>query len=376
MKKRKRLLLFLVMVPFVLTGCWDNHEMEDRSYVITLGVDKYQGVENNRYTLSLGSAQLSALSKKGNSKDEIPTVFADGKTLASAVKKADCQSSREMYLGQLKTLIFGKELLEDKALLTSVLDELERNQDISEKIILLGADGKAADCVASILKEDSSTGMFLWDFYKNTSDDVAVTRRLNLEKFLMELRNSEGSSVLPKISLKDKKIRLGGGMALADYALCGTLNDDEERGSLFIKGDAKGDVVEGEWENTVIPVWIYKNDVKTTFTEQNGHVVCHIFSKSDGSIEGSDFLYGHLFDSRTIEKLEHEFEKIIKARIENTIKLAQEEYGKDIFDFSSELRRHNFSLYQKYGKDENEVVKNMVFDVNARLQIRSTGVIQ
>lgn len=376
MKKKGLLFILFIMFSFALTGCWDNHEMEDRSYVITLGVDKYSGEESSRYTLSLGSAQLSALSKNDDNKEAIPTVFADGKTLSSAVKKADCQSSREMYLGQLKTVVFGKELLEDKTLLTSVLDELERNQDISEKIILLGTDGEAADCVAAILQEDSSTGMFLWDFYKNTSDNVAVTRRLNLESFLMELRNSEGCSVLPKISMKDKKIRLGGGIALADYQLCGVLNDDEERGSLYIKGEAKGDVVEGKWENTVVPVWVYRNKVKTTFSEQDGRLVCHILSKSQGSVEGSDFLEGHLLDSHTIKVLEKEFEEFIKRRMEDTIKLSQQQYGEDVFDFASDLRRKNYGLYNKYGENRQNMIKNMIFDVQADLQIRTTGVIQ
>ena len=46
-----------------------------------------------------------------------------------------------------------------------LLGELERSQVVSEKVMLLAADSAAA-CVEKAMKEDSKTGLFLWDFYK------------------------------------------------------------------------------------------------------------------------------------------------------------------------------------------------------------------
>ena len=85
------------------------------------------------------------ISTEGNAQSVYP-VTAD--TLTAAVADADSRSSREVYLGQLRTVVFGKSLLADKAAFEAVLEELERGNALSEKVMVLGLrqchDGDAA----------------------------------------------------------------------------------------------------------------------------------------------------------------------------------------------------------------------------------------
>ncbi len=365
----KQLCILLLTVCF-LTGCWDNKEMEDRSYIITMGIDK--STEDGRYLLTLAPAQLSSMSSgEESSSNEAPEkgIVVKGDTIASAVRQADTYSSRQVYLGQLKTVVLGKELLQEKEYLQSVLDELERNQDISGKIILLGTDNTARECVNAILEEDASTGLFIWDFYKNTAQDVAVTRKLDLETFLRELRCSEGNSILPKISATEQGIKIGGGIVVSDYAFIDSLTNKQEEGVLLLQGKGKGAVIDGIWQNNVIPMWIYKNKSKLHFSEENNKLICHIKINLEGSAEGSKLEGENIFTS--LEEIENIFEIIIKSEIENTIALAQKKYKKDIFDIASQLKKQNYQLYQKYGEN----VENINFDVDVSVKIRTIGVV-
>lgn len=371
----KQLYILLLTVCF-LTGCWDNKEMEDRSYIITMGIDK--STEDGRYLLTLAPAQLSSMSSgEESSSNEAPEkgIVVKGDTIASAVRQADTYSSRQVYLGQLKTVVLGKELLQEKEYLQSVLDELERNQDISGKIILLGTDNTARECVNAILEEDASTGLFIWDFYKNTAQDVAVTKKLDLETFLRELRQSQGNSILPRITVTKQGIKIGGGIALSDYAFIGDLTDKQEQGILLMQGEGKGAVIEGIWQNNTIPMWVYKNKSKLYFTEENNQLVCHIKLFIEGSAEGSNLESRNIFQSSSINEIENMFEIIIKSEIENTIALAQKKYKKDIFDIASELKKQNIELYQKYGSNADEIIQNTVFDTTVSVKIRTIGVV-
>lgn len=381
MRFHKQILL-VVMTMFLLTGCWDKRNMEDRSYVITMGVDKYRGDEKNRYVLSLGSAEISALS--GGTKDagesepegDITAIQVEGSTLAEAIHRADCFHSRKMYLGQLKTVIFGKTLLEDKELFLNALDELERNPDISEKTILLASRGSAMDCVEIVLHEDTSTGLFIWDFYKNTAQDVAVTEKMDLETFLMDLRNSNGQGILPQVHVEKDKIRFGGGTALANFALCGDLSDEQERGMLLLKEKGKGAVYGGRWQNSIVPFSVYKNNTDFSFEEKGDSLVCQIDMDVDGSIDGKDFFANSLFKDKEIKKLEDLFGNVIKTEIENTIKIAQEGYKQDILNISSKLHQKKPKLYEKYGANPNVSFQNMTFDVNVKVNVQTIGVVQ
>ncbi len=367
----------VVLLVCFLSGCWDDREMEDRSYIITMGIDK--GENDKRYLITLAPAQLSAMSSSseegGDSESSDKGIVVEGDTIASAVRQADSYSSIQVYLGQLKTVVLGKELLQEKQYLQSVLDELERNQDISGKIILLGTDDKAQDCVNTILKQDSSTGLFIWDFYKNTAQDVAVTKKLDLETFLRELRSSRGSSILPKITATEQGIKIGGGIAISDYAFIGSLTNEQEQGVLLLQGEGKGAVIDGIWQNNTIPMWIYQNKSDMSFSEQNNKLLCHVKVSIEGSAEGSRLESESILKSNSLNEIENIFEIIIKSEIENTIALAQKKYQKDIFDIATKLKKQDVALYQKYGTDANEMIKNMEFDIEVAVNIRTIGIV-
>lgn len=369
MKWLKGCMIFLSVC--LLCGCWDNREMEDRSYIITMGIDKNK--QSGRYVVTLAPAQLSAVSSEEETQTEEKAVSVAGDSIASAIRQADTYSSKQVYLGQLKTVVLGKEVLQDESLFKSLLDELERNQDISGKIILLGTEGTAAECVNAILEADASTGLFIWDFYKNTAQDVAVTTKLDLETFLRELRSGEGNSILPKITVEENKIKLGGGIAIAQYRFLDPLSDEEEQGVLLLKGQGKGAVIDGIWENNTIPMWIYKNKSKLDFWEQNNQLVCRIHVSIAGSAEGSSLESKSLFQKNSIQELENIFESIIKSEIENTIALAQKKYKTDIYNMAYELKKQNRTLYEKYAPQK--MMENMVFDVSVDVEIRTIGVV-
>lgn len=374
MKWIKQCILFLAVC--LLSGCWDDKEMEDRSYIITMGIDK--STDDNRYLITLAPAQLSSInSGEENSSSEAPEkgIVVKGDTIATAIRQADTYSSRQVYLGQLKTVVLGKELLQEKEYLQSILDELERNQDISGKIILLGTEGTAKECIDAILEADASTGLFIWDFYKNTAQDVAVTRKLDLETFLREIRSSNGSSILPKIEATEQGIKIGGGIVISNYAFIGGLTGKQEEGVLLLQGMGKGAVIDGIWKNNTIPMWIYKNKSKLHFSEQNDKLFCHVQLFIEGSAEGSSLESKSIFNSYSLTELENIFEIIIKSEIENTIALAQKNYKKDVFNIASELKKKNFKLYNKYGTDANEMIQNMYFDVSVSVKIRTIGVV-
>ena len=43
--KRMRCFFVLLSLTFVLTGCWDQKELEERSYVVAIGLDLPKGID-------------------------------------------------------------------------------------------------------------------------------------------------------------------------------------------------------------------------------------------------------------------------------------------------------------------------------------------
>lgn len=347
--------LFLaVLVPLVcLTGCWDSQDPEDLEYIITLGIDK--GTEG--YAFSMAPA-------KTQEKDP-ELVTATGRTLANAIANTNNKNSRRTDLGQLKMIILGRSLLEDGTMLQGVLDELGRSQDISGKVMVLGTGNSAQACIEELMKEDNGTGLFLWNFYKNTAKDVATTKGLDLETFYIELTEQQGGAILPCITPHAEGLRLNTGVALKDGAFDFVLEEKIERGYLFLLGEGEGAVLEGEVEESILPLRIVKSDVSYDFIQElDGRVRCIIQIKLKGDLLGMG--EGAVSDFGETEKLEKVFVSLIKSEIQNTIRIAEEQDSPEIYGIAKRLR-------QEIPMFRGDFWKDVTIEIVPEIKIRDTG---
>lgn len=352
---RKKVLL-LAVLPLFLTGCWDRKDPEDRAFIITLGVD----AAKDGYTFSFAPANIET--------GEAEVYAAEAQTLAEAVAQVDCRTSRKTELGQLKTVILGADVLREEAKLMAFLHELERSRTVSEKVMLLATENAAADCVDAALAEDGKTGLFLWDFYKNTAREVAVTKGMDLDTFLTEWQEQNGCAVLPRISVEEtgedgdkstKKLRLGGGMAITEDTAY-FLNNTEERGYLFLLGEAEGALIETKYRGEVLPLAVTRSDVQYRFTPlQKGGVLCSIRLPLAGTLQGGE---NGFLSPETHEEMKNAFEREIQEEAERTLRRA-ESAGRDLFGVLPRAERQGFAASWE----------DLTFEVIPELDLKDIG---
>lgn len=384
--KINKICILMVMCCVLLTGCWDKMEIDDRNYVISMGIDKYEAwdgsqkldsesSDGNKYTISLGMAKLEKSSGgQGNENEEKGVKLISAPTLAGAMKLSDLFSSRQTYYGQTKVVVFGKGVLEDSKLFREALDVLERNQDINMKIIVLAAKGKASDVINSVSGANDPTGLFIWDFYKNNAKEVAATTKLDFETLLISLRRNS-NVMIPLADTEDNSLTLGGTALIKNYQLCGYLDGNEERGSLWIEGDAEGAVLEGTYENINIPMRVIKNSSNISFIERNQNIICNIDIKVKGNIDGFIVDDIGLFDDKTIEEIEDIFEEMIKKEVINVIEQLQKRYDVDSLDFVGELNKRSHDIYNNHIGNPEAIFRGMEFNVSVKVDISGIGMI-
>jgi len=351
---RKGKYILLLLLPLFLTGCWDQKDPEDRTFILALGIDRAE--EGCRFTFAPANMDTG----------EAETYQAESRTLAAAVAEVDTKISRQTELGQLKTIIFSKDILENREQTAALLQELERSQAVSEKVMLLSTEGSAAKCVEAVMKEDGKTGLFLWDFYKNTAEEVAVTKGMDLDTFLTEQAERDGNSVIPRISVKDEKVKVGGAVALSKDGVF-LLSDGEERGYLFLLGEAEGAILEAAYGRETIPLEIVRSDVKYDFSLQDAHILCRITLPLEGTIQGGE---GTLFSSEKRKELEGIFSESIKREVAHTIKTA-ERAGADFFGILPRMEQQEPSLTEQASKEA--LWHSLVFEIQPELKLKDMG---
>ncbi|WML38210.1 Ger(x)C family spore germination protein [Neobacillus sp. OS1-2] len=106
--------LLLVVIVFSLTGCWDREELEDRAYVIGLGLDRSQHKGKLKVTMLLANAEVGSMQGGGGSTEKPREIISfDANDFTVAKVTANAIISRIISYDLLKIIVVSEELAKD-----------------------------------------------------------------------------------------------------------------------------------------------------------------------------------------------------------------------------------------------------------------------
>ncbi len=395
MKIVKTIFLFLSFSIF-LTGCFDKVELEERALVLAIGIDKYteendtnteKTGEEKRFIISMAMPEVSEGEKSGNNKDNGQPMneeksksineaikIAEGSSVASTIDLIGTYMSKNLYYGHTKVVVLGKEILEDKNLLKETINALERNNEISRKIIVLGTEGKAQDILQTIPKDEKMLGIYINDYYKNNKKNSAFTYSVDLEDIIQQLL-SIGDTAIPNIQITDDDVRLTGLIALKDSKYIGYLDDTTTKGLLWIIDKKSLGEISIPFENGYVSTSIFKKKLDKKFYEQDNKIVCQFIINIEGNI--SEYMLGKniMIDTEKYKMIEDEISNYVKTEIQNSINTIKQ-LDVDIIGLKELIRKNKYNLYDKYNLENNDIYDYVKFDIQCNTKIKGSGSIK
>lgn len=132
---KKFFLLCAVTSLFVLTGCWDKQELEERAYVVVIGIDKHEKENFIEVTFQIANPQVGS-SARGDEANEPPSeiITLSAPDISAAKELANSIVTRRMSFRHLQTLIVGEELARSDfhhRVMSSMIIEQETRRAIS-----------------------------------------------------------------------------------------------------------------------------------------------------------------------------------------------------------------------------------------------------
>jgi spore germination protein KC len=119
------LLMFLVVVC-ILSGCWDHEELEDKSYVIGLGIDHSQHEGRIKVTMLLANPEVGSMQGGGGSAEKPREIITfDANDIIAAKGTANSIISRNISYDLLKIVVVSEDYAKDKSFITTFSDVLK-----------------------------------------------------------------------------------------------------------------------------------------------------------------------------------------------------------------------------------------------------------
>lgn len=177
--------VFLSALP-LLSGCWDSTEIEVRAFVLAFGID----VQDDNFQFHAVIAQPDEGNNDNDDKDR--TRHAEGRTLTEAIDNLNARSSRDIFLGQAKAIVFSKKVLEDQDSLNKAIHAIENRHEIDRSINVVATDNDIAEILTN--------SYYIVNFDRLAEKSQGRSFQKNFEAMMADLR-STGNTTLPKISI-------------------------------------------------------------------------------------------------------------------------------------------------------------------------------
>lgn len=219
--KKKEPILYLFTILFVLgssfslTGCRHLTDIEEKSYVLSLYVDRLSGEENG-YAFQVARADLNKMEERD---EEIPCQITKikAKTLKELEEKYLRIIPGEIEWNHIYTIFFSPEMAENKEACMRLLEEWDGDWQKSPNVFLVASSPPpdklykvknipkgAAGQEVSLLINQSKKQQKIKSDQKNNTEKICETPI----DYLRHTEQSPGKSILHQIVIEDGKIVL------------------------------------------------------------------------------------------------------------------------------------------------------------------------
>lgn len=198
-------LIGLWIIVMSTAACKGNIQLEDRNYVMALGLDAETGSDGETYLrASLSFPDLEALIGKGGN-IHYPVMTIRGNNLEEIHSIYENESNKRLDYGQLQVIVFGRELLENSPMMEQVLAYIKNRQQFTRTILVCRAENTAEEIISLDETVNGSIGLYIKEMFENNAAEAGYEKS-TINDMIIAWKNRSETVELALLKAVDGKI--------------------------------------------------------------------------------------------------------------------------------------------------------------------------
>ncbi|GAX90138.1 Ger(x)C family spore germination protein [Effusibacillus lacus] len=405
MGKNKILLLLTAVLGLTFpVGCWDRVEIEERGFVMAIGLDMAEEANDGQpeeksdqkklpqleatYQVAIPANLQTGGGSGGTGGGEGSGGKSEGKAfmnltikgdaLFKTVRLAGTRSSRTLYFEHNKLVVIGEELAKT-GYLPNVIDMLLRDHEMRRRMKVVVVQGKAKEALNARPVQEKLNSEYLDSLTENFQRTPRMPKEMTIGD-LSENLNGKSSFVLQRAIPYKDEVKIVGAAVMHghDNKLVGWLTGEETEGLSWVTGKMKGGITVAELpsgERVVYEIRRVKTKVIPVVKGGKYHFTIRI--DAEGSI-GESWAQRDLMDAQFVKEVEQATREQIQRLTSKTFDKLQKELKADVIGLGEELSRKQPKLWEQIKNDWDHgkyYFGNAEIHVEANVQVRFRGVI-
>lgn len=375
--------LAILCIPFLLTGCWDSVEINERNVVLEVAIDKNKDVDQSqpinqreRYQVTYTIPDMKKLSGEDSlAEDVTSSVVTKSPTIEVSIDELESKSQNTISFSHTQAIVLGEELLKNPELFRGTIDGLMRNMQISRDTNILATKGEAGELTQEENPQNPVLGLYVMKYFNNTERPVSYAKEQIAGNMIKELQDTNITTI-PLISTGDKKeIQISGAALMKDYQLVDFIDKDVVRGQLFVEGKINQVPIVIEYKGIPLTYVIDKERSKITFNNNGQNLVGNIEIITEGNV--TEYVSTNTKNIFSMEDIE-EITVLLQKEIHHQVMVAvnkSKEVNTDFLNIGLEMYRKHPKQWQSYASTwEQQGYKDFPIQVQITPTIKNTGI--
>lgn len=341
--------IIILLLAFILTGCYDYRELKDLAITTAVGINYKDG----EYELIL---QVIDTTKK--EENNFFTYKEKGKTMQEAFRNIITKTSKRIYGNHIDLVLISEDILN----ISDVIDFLYRDAEVRVEFYMAIAKDvdKILETKTELVPINSD---YILTLLKNEDEIAGTLKRVTFSEFLDMYVNKNKDIILPTIKLSNDKIE-SGTMVLIDDKVVDYMDIEESKGYKFIIDDIENTIITDKCDSdNYFSMEIIEN--KTSYEFKDGIFYINIVNEGNINEMHCDI---DLTDNKVIDYIEGKTEEYIKNIAYKSIDKAKI-YNLDVFN----IKDYIYKNYNDYYKNNNVDINNLNIKINSKTTFINKG---
>ncbi|ADU50192.1 germination protein, Ger(x)C family [Thermaerobacter marianensis DSM 12885] len=368
----------LVVAAFLLTGCWDRIEINDRAIVLGMAVDRDP---RGGFLLTLSVADPARFPRPGQpggalqpGQKPVSYVQGSGRTLAEALSLMQESEPRRFFFGHLKVVLIGEQVARQG--IGPALDFLVREPQPRPEVMMAVTPGPAGSLLMQATPPlESLPSEALRELIRLRLGMVVPLYRL-----VRALYEEGIEAVVPRVELvpmvddglRVKGWRVNGVGVFRGDRLVGWLDDGQTRGLMWLRGEVQRGTLTVDIDGSPVSLRLLRARSQLRPVVEGDRVVMEVrVVTEDDLVDNPAGL--DLTSPAAIRDIERRAAEAIIKRAEVARTIAQQQLRTDILGFGDAVRRRAPAAWARLGPAWAEIFPRVEVRYDVRVFLRRPG---
>lgn len=378
--------LILLIIPLLLSGCYNYQELNQLAITTALSVDYDKDSDNFKIIAQVINPVKEQDAKSSNEPSFI-NYKSEGKSLREAVRLVLLDSPKKLYGSQIQIVVLSENVIGEK--LPDVIDFFIREPELrSEFKLIIARDNKALEGITiQTLLDDLSSSNIL-DSLEKQAEEFGITTVVTLNDLTNMYLNPYLEIVLPSMNVKgdlkkgsekenlsntdnETSIKVNTTGVFKNNKFLGYLTGEESRVLNLIRGDIKNTIINMNIEDGFIVFEPNKIETKVEATVKENTVKITISGLAKvKEITGM----ADLNSPKEVKKLQEKFNKLIEEMVQSSFTSIREKYNTDVFKFRDIYYKTDYKYFKENQNNWYEdIFPNLKLEVNSQIKLYEKG---